>query len=78
MPPTASGGLTVIFILWRRKCLGFVNPKRAFPSISGKLFDLLIVAQQLETPAIQAVNSGRDAFLLTDADFAEEWDWFAY
>jgi len=24
----------------------------------------------LETPAIQAVNSGRDAFLLTDADFA--------
>ncbi len=34
----APGGLTI-----RRKRLGFVNPRRAFPSISGKLFDLLIL-----------------------------------
>jgi len=30
MPPAAPGGLTVYFNLWRRKCLGFVNPRRAF------------------------------------------------
>ncbi len=31
----APGGLTVIFILRRRKCLGFVNPKRAFRDFSS-------------------------------------------